>query len=124
MDTVFSLNKDNLPSISKWNSSKNELLNKIYKERHNQTENISIFGSSHKNLTFVRDFSMTTNRGMYIRVCGDFSYKAYDFAYKPLPSIDIDWINKTNSTCKLARFRGFYSLTFTLKNNTDVFEGA
>jgi hypothetical protein len=85
----------------------------------NKHEEISIHIAAKKNITFTRDFSISTNRGMYVRICGgDYSYHAIGFDMKPLKSFQIDWFNTTKSTCKIARFRGFYHVTFSLKGNT------
>ena len=79
-------------------------------------------------MTFVRDFSMTTNRGLTVRLCGDFSYEAIGFDNKPLGHFEIDWVDSkgnkvTNKKamedlkegkCRIGRFRGFYKITFKL----------
>ena len=79
-------------------------------------------------MTFVRDFSVTNNRGLYVRACGDFSYKAVGFDGKKLKKFEIDWMDQKGYSisdkkakadlkkgkCINARFRGFNKITFIL----------
>jgi hypothetical protein len=88
INTIYSVNKTEVPKESLWAQSNDKLLNVMSKElAKNKHEEVSIHIAARKNITFTRDFSISTNRGMYVRICGgDYSYHAIGFDMKPLKS--------------------------------------
>ena len=74
----------------------------------------------------MRDFSVVSNRGLTIRICGDFTYEAIGFDRNPLPKNEIDsYPPKTKPAkdgCRIIRFRGAYNVTFTLNKTAKYFQ--
>ena len=114
MNTVWGTSSVYLPKYSDWGDSKEELLKQIYDKKDFHAEKFSTSVTSRQNITFVRTFTDTTNRGIFCRFCGNFSYYATGFNGAKLKGNDRDWIYVPNSTCKFARFRGFRTITFFL----------
>ena len=62
---------------------------------HYSNRKLSVDVDRFDKLNFLRDFSITTNRGMTVRVCGKFYFEAQGFDGKKLHAREIDWYNDT-----------------------------